>query len=453
MTQLPAQPDDATLVAWLDDELPPDERERVAAAVAAAPALRARADLLRAARRELAWALAEHAAAAPAGPGANHTAPIAARRRSPRPGLVMLAAAALAVVVVIATWQRGEPTTAAAENDLLTVRLLPRQPAWQLFTGQQFELEGTARTTRACRIVAREVGETDAAALARLAGGLGDAVPLALDGELTGPDGKTQRGPIVRVGGSFAATASRLTVELVDLRVAVPGVAPLVHARLDADGAHEDFLWGPLRVAIPEQAPGCVPQEPGPYRLRLLLRRLGAAGAGEAPFVPLEVATGFMMSGTTSPWSEAVDGLRARLALGTTRPAPGTALAFALQLRNDSDRERCFNVLGVTLAPIPQPFHFDLLVDGEPWAQREDLGVTISWGDSFVPLPIGTSRAVVALADYWQRAGARPSSLRGKHRLALRFHFEPTSWNLADNRLWQGRIDTPPLEVDFGAAR
>lgn len=119
----------------------------------------------------------------------------------------------------------------------------------------QFELEGTARTARACRIVAREVGETDAAALARLADGLGDAVPLALDGELTGPDGVTQRGPIVRVDGSFAATASRLTVELVDLRLAVPGVAPLVHARLDADGAHEDFPLGPAACGDPRAGP------------------------------------------------------------------------------------------------------------------------------------------------------------------------------------------------------
>ena len=72
---------------------------------------------------------------------------------------------------------------------------------------------------------------------------------------------------------------------------------------------------------------------------------------------------------------------------------------------------------------------------------------------TFLPQPVGTTRSLIVLTDYWQREGRRPSALTGSHQVAFRFHFEPSVWNSNDRTLWMGKIDTPPIAVEFGSER
>ncbi|MEZ6035961.1 MAG: hypothetical protein R3F29_00680 [Planctomycetota bacterium] len=444
-TQPTSHPDDATLVAWLDDELLPDERAAVADAVAADPALGQRVALLRAARAELAWALGDDAGAAP-----PQAAP--ARRRRPQLALWSLAAAALVVVVAIARAGR-DGQQVAAENDFVALRLSAPKPGWDLFSDVHFELRGQSRTARPCQVVARRGDEDDAAAVARAVGAAGgqDFVPLIVDAEIEGPGGRL----LARrcgAGATFSAQGDTLRLPLIDLRVRYDGVAPLLTVKLEPDGASEDFEWGLRHGVSPQRGGelGFVPEEIGEYRLQLRVRALPRV-PGDAPAFaePLLLAIGFAVRGVVGPWSEPVDGLRARTVAARSACEAGAPLAFAVQLRNDSDRDRAFNVTGSTMAKIPQPFHFDLLLDGRQATQREDLGVMTAARTLFQPMPVGTMRSLIVLADYWRLDGAAPSELHGEHTLGVRFHFEPSVWQNGDRELWMGKIDAPPVSVRF----
>ena len=441
-----ALPDDATLVAWLDGELPADDADRVAAQVAAHPALDDRVRLLRTARAELRWALAEPEHAPP-------PAPFATRQRA-RPGWRwLLAAAALTIVVLVARW-RPDDRVEAAENDWLAVELGSRRPGWELFSDVTFRLTARARTATPCRIIAPQEGESDAQLGARaLAENDGKPiVPLLLEAEVTGPDGVVS-GRAPRLEATFTEQPGDVALRLIDLRVHYRGIAPLLTVRLGQDRAEQDFRWGFANGVTPEsgRAIGYVPQEPGPARLTVRLRALPTA-PGQSPAFdqPLEVAIGYVVRGAVGAWSAPVDGMRARIVAGTERPRDGAPLVFAVQLRNDSDRAREYNVTGSTLAAIPQPFHFDLMVDGEAWRQRDDLAVVTAARWLALPQPVGSLRSVVALTDYWEHGARKASQLQGAHRIAARFHFEPAIWQATNKALWRGRIETPPITVRFG---
>ncbi|MFN3243792.1 MAG: hypothetical protein ACE37K_19955 [Planctomycetota bacterium] len=436
--------DDATLVAWLDGELAPEHARRVATRVAQDDRLGARVRLLRSARAELGWALGENEAAPP-------PPPIAALRRTRWSPIWLLAAAALAVVVTIAT-TRPEARDEVAENDWLAVELRGVQAGWDLFSDIRFELEGHARTATPCRVVAREQGETDVQLGARaLADNDGAAVvPLVLEAAVVDAQGKVQ-GPVAGVDGTFAAQASALTVRLTDLRVPCPGIGPLLTVRPTPDGARRDFRWGFSQGIVPEpdQRMGLVPQVPGAFRLQLTLRAVPtAAGAAPAFAEPLEVSVGFAVRGVVGAWSAPVDGMRARIVANTNRPH-GRPLVVAVQLRNDSDRVRGYNVTGTTLAQIPQPFHFDLLVDGQRWRQRDGLSVLTAAKWLKAPQPVGSIRSVVVLADYWSDGEHGVAGLAGDRDVAIRFHFEPTVWRANDRLLWRGMINTPAIAIRF----
>jgi hypothetical protein len=60
---------------------------------------------------------------------------------------------------------------------------------------------------------------------------------------------------------------------------------------------------------------------------------------------------------------------------------------------------------------------------------------------------------MIVLADYWRRGGQAPSELSGTHQIGMRFHFEPSVWKTGDEELWMGKVDTPPITVEFPAAR
>jgi hypothetical protein len=448
----PSQPDDAMLVAWLDGELPAADAAAVAAAADQDPSLGRRVAILRAARAELAWALG--AAEVPP------TAPPDARtnRRSTRwrrLGAFALAAAAIAIVAVIATTERT-PDAPVARNAWLEAKLVPVQPAWPLFSGIHFTLVGKALTDTPCRIVARTEHETDEQLADRVAAEPDGAraLPLVLDAEIVGPDNWPRTGRVARVGGTFSRQEAELVVELVDVQQPTVGITPVVNVALEPGGPREDFAWGLQRVGSIQLGGnhGFVPQAPGAYRIRFVLRGVTAPGDARWPHFgePLSLATGFHVRGVVGEWSAPVDGLRARIVANTARPTASEPLVVAVQVRNESDRSREYNVTGTTIAKIPQPFHFDLMVDGEQWQQRERLGVITHAWSLALPQPVLSERTLVVLADYWRRAGSPPSALRGAHRVGFRFHSEASAWLASDTALWQGKIDTPPIEVDFG---
>ncbi len=448
----PSHPDDAMLVAWLDGELPAADAAAVAAAADHDPSLGQRVAILRAARAELAWALG--AAEAPP------TAPPDARthRRSThwrQLGAFALAAAAIAIVAVIATTERT-PDAPVARNTWLEVKLVPVRPAWPLFSGIHFTLVGKALTDMPCMIVAHNEHESDEQLADRLAAepdGM-RALPLVLDAEILGPDQLPRTGRVARVGGTFPRQEAALVVELVDVQQPTVGISPVVNVALEPGGPREDFAWGLQRVGDIQLGGthGFVPQVPGAYRIRFVLRGVTAPGDGRWPHFgePLSLATGFHVHGVVGEWSAPVDGLRARIVANTAQPTASEPLVVAVQLRNESDRSRAYNVTGTTLAKIPQPFHFDLQIDGVQWQQRARLGVITHAWSLGLPQPVESERTLVVLADYWRRDGQAPSALRGAHRVGFRFHFEATAWLASDTELWQGKIDTPPIEVTFG---
>jgi hypothetical protein len=360
---------------------------------------------------------------------------------------------------------RGSPRAIAqAENDYLQVRIVPLQPAWDLFSPIRFLLEGKSKIVPRWlaepthfRVVARKPGESDAEFAARVTPrfpptGPGQLPPLVLEAEVTGPDGKARRGSVARVEHTWGRTPSRLEVELVDAQLPHEGINPMLNVALGPAGVREDFWWGIRRAGTVDAGGthGFVPEAVGEYRIRFTVRSL----PGSVWFdKPLEVSTGFAVRGVVGAWSEPKDGIRARIVANTDHPDEKRPLVFAVQLRNESDRPRTFNVTGVTMAKIPQPFHFDLMIDGQAWSQRDDLGVITPAMSTGLELAVGGERSVVVLADFWRRDGQKPAQLSGKHALAVRFHSEASLWLDTDKALWQGKIDTPAIAIEMPAAK
>ncbi len=442
-------PDDATLVAWLDGELPTATTAAITKALRQDAALQHRVHLLQAARAEFAWALQRPDSAPPSSPQ-QHRGRLALRGI----GSVLIAAAALVVLVVLSRMPQASKDEAAS-NAWLDWQVSMPSPAWDLFSCIRFHLTGTCKTTTPCQIVARQANETDEQLADRIFADKANpaTLPLVLEAEVTGPDGWPRRGRVARVEGTFTQATSQLTVELVDVQIDHPTISPIVTVALDADGVREDFWWGLRRVGAVQigGAHGCMPEQVGGYRVRFTLRSF--TGPLDSRFLtfaePLSVATGFAVRGVVGEWSAPVDGMRARIVTNTEQATSKRPLVFALQLRNESDRARRCNLTGTTIAKIPQPFHLDLMVDGEPWQQRTRLGVVTDANSSDLSHRVGWERSLVALADYWRQGATMPSQLTGVHRIGVRFHSEASVWLGSDKELWQGKIDTPPVEVTF----
>ena len=440
---------DATLVAWLDGELTAAEADDVSRKVAADDSLSERVRLLRSARNELAWALADSETTPPPAPLAS------TRRRSFAIGKWLMAAAAVAIVVAIGNWQPAEQIE-VAENDLLAVKLTSPRTGWDLFGNIRFAVAGHAKTDVPCRIVARGTDETDAQLAARAVkeNNGKPIVPMVLSATLTF-DKRELVGDIAKAHGVFRAGDSSVSFRLVDMRTQYDGIAPLLALKPGDDGGSEDFKWCYQNGVLPHNKGniGFVPTEIGEYRLSVKLRALATTANGAPAFAePLEVAIGFTVRGVVGEWSEPVKGLRARF-VASRGTADDKQLAVAVQVRNDSELALKYNVTGATMAKIPQPLHFDLLVDGQQWQQRDGLAVIHMAHSSFLPQPAGTTRSMIVLADYWHHQNRSPSQLRGKHKLGMRFHFTPLVWNTNDKSIWHGMIDTPPIELEFPPAK
>jgi len=437
-------PDDATLVAWLDGELSPEDANHVATQVSTNKDLGERVRLLRSARTELTWALGESASAPPPAPLAQP--PVRAHY-----GKWLLVAAAIAIVLTIGTW-RPDDQIEADENDLLAIKVTSPRAAWDLFSNIRFALEGQAKTNVPCRIMARQTDETDAQLAARaIAENNGKPiVPMVLSANLS-IDKRDIPGTVASVDGTFGKTPTSVDVGLVDVRVRYDGIGPLLTFELNDTGGREDFMW-PFRKKVRPQADaelGFVPTEIGEYRLTLQLRALATEPGKAAAFVePLEVAIGFAVGGIVGKWSKPFDGMSARI-IASRKMTGGQPLGVAVQLRNDSERARKYNVAGTTMANIPQPFHFDVIVDGNKWQQRKGLGLITTARSLFVSQPVGTTRSVIVLADYWHDPKSPELQLEGKHQISIRFDYAPSAWESNDKGFWIGVLDTPPITITF----
>lgn len=430
---------DADLQALVDGELTAGEREAVLAWVASAPAAQARLLVLRAVHDAVA-----DFAGSEAQPAAG---PVPTSSRSLPGWRLWLAAAAVVVVVVL---MLSRPHTDArvatqgqdrAENELCALQAVPLHGgSWPMFSAIAFELHWHNKGGAPLCV------RGDAAAGNEPAG----AVPLQLECEVRGPldrhwQGRVAAPPLIVPAATPATVVQR--IELSRLHVRDAALAPIFGVGVDGDGWRQDPNHG-LLFGLPELPAGerrFVPQQAGDYRIRI---QVPATGQGKA----LMVETTLRVEAEASAWSEPVDGLRARLVAACTSLTAATPTALALQLRNDSGRMRQYNVIGTTLAPIPQPYHFDLVVDGVTWQQDERRATSFSSDWMFAEQPDGTLRSIVVLPEQWQHDGVHLTDLPGEHRLQFHFHFVPTLWTGGDS-LWQGEVTTPELKVTVTKAK
>ncbi|MFO1052811.1 MAG: hypothetical protein U1F36_11405 [Planctomycetota bacterium] len=444
MSESEPRVDDATLVAWIDNELDEATSADLRNALRDSPELQSREAMLRAARRLAAIELHR-----------DQTRGGAATVRRRHRFEVLWVTAALALLALVFALARRTPVedpASKAENRWLRLRVDAVRPTWTPFSAIAFDLVGEATTTTPCRVVARGLDEEDTRVIERWRQETaGDGVPLVLDAEILDPSGARHRGKVPGAAAEFTAQGGRLRVALTDVVVPSHGICPLFCGRPTEDGLEEDFIW-PFRQGLSptrDGRHGFVPEVCGDWRIRFELRTILPEGESQALRMaePLAVEIGFRIEGVIGEDGADADGLRARLVVAQ-REVLSAGPVIALQLENRSDRPRAFNVVGTTLAPIPQPLHMDLLVDGAIWTQRTDLGVVIPAEIGFVPLGAGERRSIVISADYWRLDGKRLADLPGRHSIAIRFRFTPTTW-VGDGRdLWMGSVETAPVEIE-----
>jgi len=434
-------PMEPQLVAWLHGELDVNGRRAVAEVLRRDASARARLAVLEATDTALCEAL--DTAAAP------RARTVSAFRSFVRPALALAAALVVAAVFVFA---RIDHDPAVARNDLIELRLSPRDGASvPLFSELAFQLQWTRRDPagRPYCVQPFPSGQAQEQTAKRDDRYPEKTVFLSVSAEVRDPAGKVHQARFVpREPFLIDREHAVQTVTSVDFEIADVAMRPLLWGRPGPGEWLEDqrwrFEWMPRAGAA-----RWFPELPGEWRLELRVDTLPPPQPGLWPTFaePLRVSTAVVMSGEVSEWSPLHDGMKARLVWATgARAADSTPMA--VQLRNDGDRPRQYNHAGITMAKVPQPLHFNLIVDGAEWAQNERLPVMFSGDDLMEPHPVGVTRTIVCRPDWWRHEGKSLGDLPGRHRLQARFHFEPTAWLDGDKELWMGELLTPPLSVD-----
>lgn len=460
------------LQAYLDDEVTAEERRSIEAEIARSEIHRKKFDVLRAVKDALGdVADADDAADDGATPVRM---PVVSPRRVPVWALVSVPlAAAVLIAIVLLTSGDGRPngerepdvaTPAEASNAWLRVVARMDGGSHRLFDDPAIELElhpaqGLVHFGKRSRAV--EPAKAAEALVRSITSPPGKGIlPLYIDAEIFGPDGRTWRGPVfvpvdAKDGRLFIGDLTlRLPLSTIGARGGVRRgdpptdafLAPHVGLPRAADGS-----WAAPKPHHVDLATRFLCPEPGAYRVRLSIRTLPARAEYAWPQfdAPLVVECAFDVAGHVGPWSEPVDGLRVRLATPAAtlaHPAP-----VAVQLENVSDRPRTYNYMGFTMAKVPQPYHLTLRTDGRDLEQG-DVGIVIPAGSSFVPHAVGVIRTVVVSAAFWRSDRTPLSRLVGPHRLAVRFHFEPSFARSDDRAMWAGSVTSPELPVTIAEA-
>ena len=440
---------DADLVAFAHDELEPAARAQLQARLRVDAALRTRLAVFTSVDAAVLDAL---------------DAPPRARSAPPhgwwRPAF---AAAAALVVVTLLLWRSD---AASVRNDFVELRVAPRGGASHpLFTEVALELRWRNRLTadggKGLAVVPAGAGDLlPALAAAHAAEATrGGLVPLVVRANLTAPDGKRHAAWCKPRSGPVAITDREIvqTVLLSDFEWQTTDPPPYYGGRPGVGEWVEDFLWAYRETPFSE-TPRWLPNEPGEWRIELRVECVPPAKANAWPVFtePLVATTAVVLTGVVSEWGKEHDGMQARLVVASGCKDPGRA-PFGLQLRNGSGRTRTYNIMGTTLAKVPQPLHFtfclqrgDVVVEG---SQPGGINFIHSGDDLMRPHPHGTMRTLVVCPDYWRLDGKRLAEMPGKHAGFVRFHFEPTAWLGNDTELWMGSIDTGRLELSVPQPR
>ncbi|MCA8948142.1 MAG: hypothetical protein KDE27_01490, partial [Planctomycetes bacterium] len=249
---------------------------------------------------------------------------------------------------------------------------------------------------------------------------------------------------------AFEVAGTRRTqrVPLREFEVEPVGMRPVLIGGPGASEWRDDKNWQWTHLS-PDRPARWFPELPGTYRIALRVESLPSPEFAPWPtFAPaVNVATAIVMTGEVGDWGEPHDGLRARL-VWSTGASSIDRTPIALQLENHAGEAKRYNYAGSTIARIPQPQHFTLLVDGVEWTQNERVPVVLRAVDSLAPHPVGQRRTIVTRPGFWSADGQTLGASAGRHRIALVFHFRPSVWDTRDTSIWHGEIRTGELEVN-----
>ncbi len=375
------------------------------------------------------------------------------------PGWLALVAAAavLAGVFVIARLEPALDALVVGRGEDLLVRCTPLHAGHgPLHAELGFHLVIEARDGRRVAMLPRDPADGpslgDRLGFATLVGGT-DEWLVQIDAVVRDPAGRELRGFVVLRDvpeSGLRGAPLEIDVHLHELWVADPAPTPYVSVFEAEDGSAEvDFRRGFARYGL--SAVGgyrpFLPQEPGRHEVEFTVR--GAWGKSAAAAVnpdanPTSVRHAFVVDGEATDWSEAVDGLRVRLIAPVGALDPAADWPLALQIENVGDLSLDYNVLGSTAAPIPQPFHLRLWVDGGEVGQRERQPVVLPalW---FPEHPAGT-RLTMSVSP---RAVWRMDELAvdaGRHRFSLELDTRPLLAG-PDPSIWKGRVRCPDASI------
>jgi hypothetical protein len=380
----------------------------------------------------------------------------------------LLAAAAVAIVATTLVLTRSD--AGFASNELVSLRAGVHGGASQpIFTDVSLDLQWRQRGHQDRLLAVRpwRFGDT-LDALGRAAAETetrGKVVPLVVSAVLHAPDGTRMPARLDAAVNPFRGEADQRAY-LRDFVIETQAPPPYLGGRPDERQWAEDFIWaigaaetndttpflrnqaagaggetpaaGPRRFVLLDQ--------PGEWTIELRVECTPPPEPGLWPSFdePLVASVKVIATGVASEWGTLHDGLQARLLLATGCTDFDHS-PLALQLRNVGENTRHYNVIGMTRAPVPQPFHMKLTTEPPlELEQRDDLPVVFGANSMMVPHPPGTVRSVVVCPDYW-RAGGKPLGELDVRGLAATFHFEATLWRNDDTELWQGQLTTGRL--------
>lgn len=463
------------LQSYLDGEVTPEERRAIEAEIARSEIHRQKLDVLRAVRDAIDDVAESDDAACPPDLVQRVTeTPMALRTRVPVWALVSLPLAA-AVLIAITFWRGGNKTetpdggekpaaapAGEASNEWLRVVATPQRRSIRLLDDVMVDL--TFESTSGLIHIGDRVTDPAAAAAQLVKTVLKPPskgiLPIAVAAEIHGPDGRVWRGPLPI---PIDASEGRLALGKTSVSVALSAMLASGGERIGSNAVAEPL---PPHFGLGRDASGAfvrkkhfvdvatkfVCPEPGSYRVKLLVNTLPARPEYSWPQFAesLAVEFGFDVAGHVGAWSDPVDGLRVRLATPAktlAHPAP-----IAIQIENVGQTPKRYNYMGVTMAKIPQPYHFNLRL-GDRELEQKDVGIVIPAMSSFQTHSGGVIRTVVVSAAFWDVDGTRLSRVAGDHRLSVRYHFKPTLWKSEDTTIWMGEMTSPPIVVTIAALR
>ncbi|MEO0479882.1 MAG: hypothetical protein AAF196_10410 [Planctomycetota bacterium] len=210
-----------------------------------------------------------------------------------------------------------------------------------------------------------------------------------------------------------------------------------------------DRLFRMPRARSPEEGAAATeffrPSDNGTVHTTLHIERLPISpGAGWTERPALALSFDIEVEALFGDWSETVDGMRARVIPPPSATKDGE-FPVAIVLENVSSKTMQYNFVGVSSVDIPQPQHFDLVIDGEQLQQRDRLPILITGDLCFTPHKPRTRRTLGAVLRDWHLPEDLPK--REAIELGAVFEFRPLLVGGTGPKTWAGRIEIPAVRV------